>query len=175
MDNLALKLIDSMAAEDQPFIIDDDYKAEWALNKMSEERAHTQRMVNVCNTMINKYQVEIQKLKEQLESKTGYLRFQLQEYFKTVPHKATKTQETYKLPSGTLKLKFKESEYVKDEEALTAWAKNNTPEFVKVKESVNWAEMKKVVNVSGGYVCIDGEIIDGVTVQEREPEFEVEL
>jgi phage host-nuclease inhibitor protein Gam len=163
--------------EEKKFIINNDNAAEWALKKISEEKAETQRLVNVCNTGILEYQKKIEDYNKQLENKISNLKSQLNQYFQTVPHKSTKTQETYKLPSGTLKLKFPQPEFKRDDEKLIKWLKeNNQDNFIKVKESADWSELKKVVTVQGGSVVdSDGVIVEGVTVEEKPPVFDVDL
>lgn len=176
MDNLALELINDMVDNEVQFVIDDDGKAEWALNKIAEEKAEMQRMINVANSMIMKYQDKIEVYQKQFESKTAYLKEQLRQYFETVPHKTTKTQETYKLPSGTLKLKKQNPEYIRDEEKLLIWAKANNPAHVKVKESVDWAELKKELKfVDDKALTEDGEIVDGVKVVKRPDVFGIDI
>lgn len=176
MENLALEMINGMVNNEEQFVINDDGKAEWALNKIAEEKAEMQRMINVANSMIMKYQEKIEVYQKQFESKTAYLKEQLRQYFETVPHKSTKTQETYKLPSGTLKLKKQNPEYIRDEEKLLEWVKANKLSYVKTKESVDWAKLKKELNfVDDKALTEDGEIVDGVTVSERPSVFEIEL
>lgn len=176
MENLELKLIDEIIETQEGFVIDSDDKAEWALNKIAEEKAETQRMMNVCDTMILRYQQKKEEYEKKSENKTAYLRNQLQTYFNTVEKKKTKTQETYKLPSGTLKLKYQNPEFIRDEEKLLAWAKANKPDYIKTKESVNWAELKKELMLSNDKLLTkDGEIVEGVTLEEREPVFEIDI
>lgn len=175
-DNLLYQVCEG---EDQEgFIINNDNLAEWALRKIAEEKAEAQRMINVCQTFINDYQLKIEKYNQQYETKTSYLRQQLSQYFQTVPHKATKTQETYKLPSGTLKLKLPTIEYKRDEKKLGEFLKSNNynglyEEVIKPK----WAELKKICKVSGQYVvdADSGNIIEGVEAVEKPAEFEVEI
>ena len=133
MDNLALQMIDEEIPQ-EGFTIDKDNLAEWALKKITEERAEAQRYLNVCDTMLEDYLFKKKKALEQLDSKTGYLIGKLQEYFLNVKHKESKTQKAYKLPSGTLKLKYGTPDFVRDGETLLIWAKENAPEHVKVKE-----------------------------------------
>jgi len=176
MENLVLEMINEMVDNEDRFVIDDDGKAEWALNKIAEEKAETQRMINVANSMIMKYQEKIEVYQNQFESKTAYLKEQLRQYFETVPHKETKTQETYKLPSGTLKLKKQNPEYIRDEEKLLEWVKANKLSYVKTKESVDWVELKKELKfVDDKALTEDGEIVDGVTVSERPSIFEIDI
>ncbi len=176
MSNLALQLVDEVT-EQESFSVSCDNSAEWAIKKIAEETAEAQRFINVCDTMIKEYQFKRQKAQEHLDTKTSYLKGLLQQYFETVPHKATKTQETYKLPSGTLKRKFGGVEYVRNDEVLLAWLQDNNHEkFIKIKESPDWAELKKTVTISGNsVVTAEGEIVGGVMVTEKEDKFEIEF
>jgi phage host-nuclease inhibitor protein Gam len=179
MNNLALQLNEEEIQEG--FKIDNDNLAEWALNRISEERAEAQRLINVCQTKIDeclfKYQSKIKDYQEHVQNKTAFLTGKLQEYFATVPHKATKTQETYKLPSGTLKKKYGTPEYKVDNEKLVKWLKDaGLNNFVKTEEKAQWGELKKTVTVSFDKILTaDGEVVDGVTAQERPDSFEIEV
>jgi putative cell wall-binding protein len=173
-DNLALEII---GEQEDGFVINNDHLAEWALKKISEEKAEMQRMINVCQTFINEYQMKIGNYQKQFESKTEYLTGQLQLYFETVPHKATKTQEIYKLPSGTLKKKYGTPEFIRDETVLSNYLKdNNMTDYYEEVAKPKWAELKKIITVSGEKVLTaDGEIIEGVTAVPRPDTFEVEI
>ena len=173
--NPLLEMLDE-AIEQSEFKIDTDQKAEWALSKIREEQAEAQRLINVCNSQILYYQSELKKVQDKLENKTGNLKAMLFEYFQTVPHKATKTQETYSLPSGKLKLKYPKPEYKRDDATLLKWLKErDMTDYIKVSESPKWGELKKTVQVAGDKACIDGEIIDGIQVVERPPVFDIEI
>lgn len=177
MDNLVLQMIDE-TIETQGFIIDNDVKAEWALKKIAEEKAEAQRYINICDTMITEYNFKKQQASEKLEASTAYLRSQLQQYFMQVPHKATKTQETYQLPSGKLKLKLASPEYIRDEKVLGEFLKNNSfTDFYEEVIKPKWADLKKSIKVQGDKVVSTetGEIIEGVTVHEKPASFEVEV
>jgi hypothetical protein len=175
MDNLILEIIDEEIKEG--FKIDNDDTAEWALNKIAEEQADAQRYINVCETKIIEYQEKIKKYKEQLGIKTNYFKHQLEEYFKTVPHKESITQETYKLPSGILKLKIQKPEFKQDEEVFLKWLKfNKKTDYIETKEIPKWGELKKVCKVDNGKVITEyGEIVEGVEVVERDPIFYIDI
>jgi len=175
MNNLALQLNEEEIQEG--FKIDNDNLAEWAVCKISEDKAEFQRLINVCETKVLEYQEKIRKYQEQLDRKTSGLKGCLMAYFETVPHKATKTQETYKLPSGTLKKKYGTPEYKVDNEKLVKWLKDaGMNDFIKTEEKAQWGELKKTVTVSFDKILTaDGEVIDGVTAQDRPDSFEVEL
>lgn len=173
--NPLLEMLDE-AIEQSEFKIDTDQKAEWALSKIREEQAEAQRLINVCNSQILYYQSELKKVQDKLENKTGNLKAMLFEYFQTVDRKATKTQETYTLPSGKLKLKYPQPEYKRDDATLIKWLKDrDMTDYIKVSESPKWGELKKTVQVAGDKACIDGEIIDGIQIIEKAPVFDIEI
>jgi hypothetical protein len=181
MENVAKYIIDDEidknCGEPESFTITNDELAEWAINKISQERAESQRFINVCETMILSYKEKIEKEKEKLQSKTSYLEGQLQTYFNSVEKKETKTQASYRLPSGTLKVKYKKK-IEKDEERLKTYiSANGLDEYIEVetKEKLKWAEFKKTLNfVDGKAVTSDGEVLDFIT-ETTEEEFVVEV
>lgn len=183
-DNVALKMIDEAIENlefEQPgcsrFVIDSDQKAEWALAKIREEQAEAQRIINVCKSMILHYEEQIKKAEEDFEKKTAYLKSQLEQYFETVEKRRTKTQEVYKLPSGTLKRKFPKPKYEIDDEKFVKWLKDRKlDDYIKIEEKPKWAEFKKATKTVGNKVVDEnGEIIEGITVVDRPPVFEVEV
>jgi phage host-nuclease inhibitor protein Gam len=101
----------------------------------------------------------------------------LADYFESVPHKQTKTQESYTLPGGKLILKTQNPEYKRDDKTVIEWLKqNNGGEFIKVTESLAWADLKaKTAVLNGKLFSEDGEEIPGVEIIEREPKFIVEV
>lgn len=196
MENTELYIIDSTIEEledDNSFIIDTDEKAEWSIKKIAEERAESARYISVCQDAIKTYQDKIEKAKADLDRKTSYLTFQLQRYMETVKAKESKTQKTYKLPSGTLKIKYQNPEYKRDDDKLIDFLKkNNYTDYIQTVSTPKWVEFKKITNIqkdpivdeeSGeliGYtpyyvVDANGNKVEGVEVIEREPVFEVEI
>jgi hypothetical protein len=168
--------IDEQAQEG--FTVNDDNLAEWALTIISDATVEAQRLINVCQTKADEYQFKIQKYKEKLDKDTSYLKGQLQQYFLTVPHKSSKTQETYKLPSGTLKLKYQKPKFVFDDEKLLMYFRqHNYAGYIQHTFTPKWAEFKATIMVSGENVIdtVTGEVVDGVLAQERPAEFEVVL
>jgi len=83
----------------------------------------------------------------------------------------------YKLPSGTLRRKYPKSEFKRDDDALVKWLKErNMKDYIKVKETADWANLKKSINVIGNKaVDENGELVEGITVVDRPPVFEVEV
>jgi hypothetical protein len=154
----------------EEFTVTDDAAAQWCMKKIRE--AEADRAMWKAH-----YEAQMQKVNESADSAVAYFTARLEEYFASVPHKATKTQESYTLPGGKLILKKQQPKFEVDDDTLVPWLKSNfMAHLVKVKESADWATLKKVVNVSGSGVTTDeGEVIPGVTVTQRPDVFKVEM
>lgn len=152
------------------YVIDTDAKAQWALDKIREARADR-------DAWVKWYEAKIKEITEQTDFNTMNLERMLAEYFATVPHKKTKTQESYPLKGGKLILKTQNPEYKRDDKAVIDWLKaNNMPQYVKVKEELAWADLKGATDIFEGHIVTeDGEIVPGIEVVEREPKFVVEV
>lgn len=158
------------AINNETFVIDTDAKALWALQKIKEARADR-------DTWVAWYQQKIKEITEQTDFDTMNLERMLGEFFLTVPHKKTKTQESYSLPGGKLILKTQNPEYKRDDKKVIEWLKqNNGGQFVKVKEELDWSGLKAVTGTfEGNVVTEDGEVIPGIEVINREAKFIVEV
>lgn len=156
--------------EPEGFVIDTDVKAKWAADKIREARADRDYWVDW-------YEKKIAEIKAQTDFNTMNLERMLAEYFATVPHKKTKTQESYSIPGAKLVLKTQNPEYKRDDKTVIEWLKqNNMTDFIKVKEELAWADLKgATATLEGRIVTEDGEIVPGVAVIEREAKFVVEV
>lgn len=169
------RYIAALMEEIGEFRITDDLMADWAVEKINAARAERDRLVSLVQEKMEQLQEKRQLYIVNFEENTSYLRAKLMDYFMTVKTQDTKAMKKYKLVSGTLVLKKQQSVYERDEGALLAWAEKTVPELVKVKKEVSWADLKKQADVSGDNLLLDGEIIPGVTVIEREDVFEVQV
>ena len=160
------------------WVCDSDAKAGWAMEKIRQARKDRDMWVSW-------YKEKIAEIEAQTDANTANLEHMLFEYFSTVPHKKTKTQESYSFPGGKLVLKLQQPEFKRDEKAVIDWLKETKNEqFIKVKEELDWAALKAACGVvdgkliAGETVNEDGEIIQivvpGVDVVEREPKFVVD-
>ena len=154
----------------EEFVIDTDAKAEWALKKIAEARSDR-------DAWVKWYEDKIAEIKAQTDFNTMNLERMLADYFATVPHKKTKTQESYSLPGGKLVMKLQNPEFKRDDKTVIEWLKaNQFTDFVKVEEKLSWADLKAATAIFEGHIVTeDGEIVPGVDVIEREPKFVVEV
>lgn len=157
--------------------ITDALAADWALDKIREAKAEYNQKEIIVKEKIKQLQEWLEKEREKRDRTVNFFTAKLQEYFKTAPKRRTKTQEVLELPSGTLRRKYPAPEFVRDDEKLLNWLKERgISEYVKIKETPDWANFKKTIRVTGEQVVDEnGEIVDGVRVVERPPVFEVEV
>lgn len=174
------EILTAMETEQEGFVIDSDQKASWALKIIKAETDEAGRLMQIADSQIEELVNKKMEIKEKLDHKTGYLKGLLYRYFETVQHKETKTQESYKLLDGSLVYKKPSVKMVPDKEKLLAYCKaNNMPEFVKVKEELDWASYKKeceiidgqVVNVQTGDMLPD----EVIQVEEEPGKFDVKF
>jgi phage host-nuclease inhibitor protein Gam len=166
----------------EPFTVDTQEKAAWALRKLRQIRQKQAENANTANAILDGLRREMEAtqnwLKEQneaLEGDASYFVGALEAYHRKLMEENPK-QKTVKLPFGTLKLRAQQPEFQRDAATLLAWAKASRPDCVKVKEEADWATIKKSLIVQDGK-AIDtttGEIVP-VDVVEREPVFSVEV
>ena len=156
----------------EEFTVTDDTAAEWCMKKI--------RKIEADRAMWKAhYEAQMEKVNKAADESIAYFTAKLEEYFANVPHKATKTQESYSLPGGKLVRKKQQPKFETNDEALVPWLEDNfMGQLVKVKKSADWAALKKVCSVTpdGEHVATDeGEIIPGVTVTQRPDVFKVEM
>lgn len=158
-----------LSEEEQRFVVDDDQKAEWCLEKIREANETKEKFKA-------HYEEQLGKIEARCDFRIEYMQRLLWDYFETVPRKVTKTQQSYQLPSGKLVLKHQGPEFERDDELILAWLKANDDKYIKIKASVDWAELKKTLTICGEQVAGEtGEIIPGIIVHERDDAFKVEV
>lgn len=185
MENIMLNLIDEfLQVEDtnkEAWKVEDDLTADWCLDKIREAKAEYNRLEIVINDKIQQLQNRLEKERQKMEQEVSFFESKLREYFETLEEKQLKTTKTmmkYKLPSGELVKKFPGPEFKRDNEALVKWLEDNQmDEYVEIKKQPKWGELKKKTKVVGNNVVFEdtGEIVEGIEVIERAPEFKVEV
>lgn len=164
--------------ENQRFRIQDDNQADWALRKIARARQDMKEAEETAAMEIEKINRWLDGQRDESLRTELFFTVLLQEYyeprFMTNPDK-----KTYKLPSGKVQRRTQQPLFDRDNEALLAWLKQRgMTDYVEVKETPKWGELKQQVQVVGEHVVIKdgplkGEIIDGVEVVHRPPTFRV--
>lgn len=183
MENLMMTIIDEnlniQEEEKETWKVENDLSADWCLDKIREAKAEYARFEMVANAKIEQIQAALLTQKNKMDNEVYFFESKLKKYFETLENvKTTKTQATYSLPSGKLVLKQIGPEFTRDDVKLVEWLENNKlNQLVKIKKSPDWATLKKDVSIVNNKVVstYTGEIVEGVNVIERDPEFKVEV
>ena len=143
----------------EEFMIKDDKEADDIIVQIREAEEERDRLISLAQEKIQNLTDQIEALKDKCYNETTFLKSRLNAYFDTVKTKETKTQKTYKLISGTLVFKKPSVKIAHNDEALIEYLKENDgKEFIKVKESVDWAGYKKILTVNENDEVIDTEL-----------------
>lgn len=151
------------------FVIDNDQKADWAVRRIAELEDDTQRWKDY-------YKAQSERVAQSNQQSIDYFTALLESYFETVPHKATKTSEKYKLPSGVLVRKAQAPEYERDDAQIIAWCAENAPSCVEDVPKLKWTALKGLITENNGQAVeeLTGEVIPGIKIIPREPVFAVQ-
>lgn len=158
--------------------IENDNQAEELITAIKETQDEKNRLIDICNAQIEKYQLKIEQYKMELENETKDALSLLGEYCRIKANHTTKTLVSYKLPSGKLQWARKEPKVVRDDKLLLEWIDKNATDFIKFERKPNWELLKRGLKAVGDhyeYVNPDGEIIpvDGVTLVEQPDTFDI--
>lgn len=165
-------------AGDRVWRIADDSAADWAVQKIADERSEFARIEALAAEKIAGINEKLEAARRRCENGTAYLTSKLAEYFETVPHKKTKTKHSYRLLSGTLVKKIGGVKMEADDEKLLEYLReSNNEDYIQLTAKPMWGEFKKRLQIQGE-VVIDtetGEIVEGVTVNQKPDTFVVDI
>ena len=146
-----------------------DQDAEWCILQIKRANAEKERWKA-------HYKAALDSVNASCDATIANMEHFLLEYFKTVPHKITKTEENYALPSGKIMMKSQDISYEYDEDEVISWLKEHGKRFIKTKESLDWDGLKRTLTVIGDTVADDdAQVIPCIKVEEREPVFKVQI
>ncbi len=184
MENLMLDILDEVLdtekLENEGWKIKNDEEADWWIEIHEEELAEVRRLKMQLENKIAFYKEKLEKVQKEeeyiIEKRDG----KLAEYFESIDEKQmkrTKTMMKYRLPSGELVKKFPSPQFKRNNDKLAEWLESNgMDEYIEIKKQPKWGELKAKTKVVNGHVVTeDGEIVEGVEVVERAPEFQVKI
>ena len=170
------------------FEIADASTADWAISKIAEERKRTQYFVDVAKKEIENLEKQIKDMEDKCERSVQYLSGCLGKYLERddVPTKKTTTQESITLPAGKIIKKFAKTEFKmpngksvtnsKGDAKLVKEVADINDKFIKTKQEVDWASLKKHLDVDdeGNVIYKDtGEFLESIVAQETLPYIEI--
>lgn len=161
-------------AEKEKFTVRDIRSAEWCLKRIAWHQKHKADALAFVESEKAKLDEYLAKVNSEENGSIEYFTELLKPF--AMEQLQGSKKKTVTLPSGSLSFKKQSPEFVKNDDELLAFAKESVPEFVKIKESVDWGEMKKTCSIAGNrLVTADGEIVQGVIINKRDDTFTVKI
>lgn len=181
LEGMDMNMFDVEETESAPhpvWRITDDGCADWACQKIAEEKAELDRITSLADSQIEKIQQRVEAAQRRYENGTRFLTGKLAEYFETVPHKTTKTKHSYRLLSGALVKKIGGRTMKQDDDALLAYLKaSDNEDMIQTTEKPKWGEFKKRLEIVGGQIVdkTTGELVEGAQIIEKPDTFTVDV
>lgn len=176
MNKLQLAEIEEIkTVEKENFKIEDKEQATWALRKIRALKAQIEETNELAEMEIERIKTWQENENQSAEDSIAYFEGLLHD-FMLGERVLDPKLKSIKLPHGTVRFRKQQPEYKRDDIGLIGWAKaNNKVDLIKVKESLDWATLKKDITVTNGKAIYNetGEIIEHVEIVEREDKFEV--
>lgn len=146
------------------FVVSDLASADWALRKIKQNNARADERIKYAEAEIEKLKAFIANEKSARDNSNAYLESLLWNYL--IEKKVEDDKFKIKTVTGTVSTRKTSKWSYDDEELLKFLKKNEMNDFIRLKEEVNKADLKKAVKVldSGKVVNSDGEVVEGVTV-----------
>src|SRR5690606_19719631 len=139
---------EQIEAQDEGFRIDSDDKAEWAVRKIKLAQIAIEKRRQFVQAEIERLQAWQQMMDERDQATIDWMTSLLRPYFEALRPQLGK-RKSYSLPSGTLQVRTAQVSYARDEEQLLTYARQIG--LVKIRESVDWAEIKKRLQPAGNH------------------------
>jgi phage host-nuclease inhibitor protein Gam len=181
LDNLAgdpfpdIPDLSALPAKTQRLRVNDKSQAEWCLRQVARIKKQQAEVESIAQAEIEKISAWRDREASSLGGTASFFESLLIDFHcRTL--EADGKAKTIRLPSGSLQARAQQPEFIRNEETLLPWVKQNRPEFVLAKQSVDWSNLKKEIVVNNG-IAIDqltGEVLP-VQVVERGPAFSVKV
>ena len=160
-------------ADQEHWVPEDDGAADWCLRKIRENESQIAKNELDAKAEVERIQRWLEAVNAPMKKDKEHFENVLREYAEQALEGKKKRSMT--LPNGKFGFRKVPPKIKQNDEALLEYAKTSAPDYVKVKESVDWAGLKKSCKQDGDhYVTPDGEILPGVTVTEQGPKFYVD-
>lgn len=171
IDEIMERKEDIEEAEGGRFKITDLNSANWAFRKLAAIETKEKEITELANAERQRIKDWEEKEKKQLKDSKDFFNFLLEEYYRTqreVDPKFKLTTPYGKVSSRKMQPKFNYN----DDLVIESLKKQGLNEFIKTKEEVNKADLKKEVTVIEyelGYVCVSSnEVLGEVRADDEE-------
>lgn len=172
MEELEKSLAEAMEVSKSPYL-ENDADADSALHKIQRLNRGIEWARKLAEDQKKKIDAwleqQIANRQEAITSQQNLLKLYAEDRLKNSKRKSVS------LPSGKFGYRKQPPKITHDDTILLAFAKEVAPQFVKVKESLDWAGLKKSCVIDQDKMIDEnGEVLPGITIEQPEPKFYVD-
>jgi len=146
----------------EPFVVDDDSKADWAMRKLAVIRRKQAENQAIYDRELQRVQEWLQKVNTALERDAEWFEANLRPYALV---QRSEGRKSVVLPHGTIKtVAGRPKIEIESQEELLAWAEKSLPEAVRIKKDIDKTVLKDLITEEGQVISTQGEIVPAVKV-----------
>jgi len=162
---------------DERFICDSIDKAAWAAAKLRAKRQHQQEIYAAAQSRIDRLQQWADDEAGKLDADCNYFEGLLESYLRGVNADDPKKKSAV-TPDAKLQLRKNPDVFARDDTEMLEWVRANELPFIRVRETLDWSEMKgHLTPTDDGEVILQdtGEIVPGMRFVPGEVVFSVKV
>lgn len=151
------------------FTITDDAQAAWAMRKLLQFEQEADEARRLAEAEKDRIETWLERQLSRHQHDRDYFRSILTHY--AIGQRAEKDRKTIDTPYGSVKSRAGQPKItVSDLPAFLEWAKQDKPEFVRIKEDIDLTKVKAACQIENtptlGLVAVtdDGEIVPGLNI-----------
>lgn len=162
---------------DESFKIEDEVQVNWALRKIKQLQDEKEKNVSLANAEIEKIEEWLNSMNDQVQQSIDYFQSLLAEYA-LKQRKNDPEFKSLKLPNGRIGFRKQQPKWEYDNTKLVESLKaSERTDLIRIKEEPDKSAIKKAFQVVDDKVVDTetGQVIEGITVEQREDAFRVEV
>ena len=146
----------------EPFVIDDDSKADWAMRKLASIRRKQSDNEAIFNRELQRVTEWLEKVNTDLERDAEWFESNLRPY---ALQERSNDRKSIVLPHGTIKTVSGRVKFdIEDESKFLAWAETNEPGLVRIKKEIDKKALGALNQSEDKVISTQGEIVPAVKV-----------
>ena len=148
--------------------------ANWAFRKLAAINEKEKEIRELTNKEIKRIQDWAKEDLDKLNDSKEFFNYLLEEHYRE--QRAIDPKYKLSTPYGKVTSRKQQPEWIYDNEKVVEWLLKNDKDLVRVKYEPSKTDIKKKYQITGSNVVTeDGEIVDGITVEEREDSISVKV
>jgi phage host-nuclease inhibitor protein Gam len=165
MDNAVQAVDDFEIIEEparEPFVVDDDSKADWAMRKLASIRRKQSENKAIFDRELQRVSEWLEKVNTALERDAEWFEANLRPYALL---QRSEGRKSVVLPHGTIKTTAGRPKFeIENEEQFIAWAETSAPELVRIKKEIDKKALGALNQDADKVISTQGEIVPAVKV-----------